>query len=162
MRYAATRVVDIKSRQWYRLSFSALLIMATLTGIGQMPVFKRYYIADIPGLGWLGQFYVIHFVHYLFGALLLALIGYIVVDWMLRSSNHLRLSTLGKGRALVLGGILLTGIMLSLKNFTLYLYPQFVIVALDFIHLGLVMIWLALSLFAMFKRQGWIDQKSLT
>ena len=158
MNYAPTQVVDTKSRQWLRLSFSALLFMATLTGFGQMPIFKRYYIADIPGLGWLAQFYVNHFLHYLFGTLLLALISYLVIDWILISSNQRRLSVLGKGRAFILAGILLTGMLLSLKNFTIYLYPQFVIVALDLIHLGLVVIWLALSLITLFIKQGWIRE----
>jgi len=29
------------------------VIFLVLSGFGQMPIFKRYYIADIPGLGWL-------------------------------------------------------------------------------------------------------------
>ena len=156
MNSAPAQAVDTGSRQWPGWSFSALLFMATLTGFGQMPIFKRYYIADVPGLGWLAQFYVTHYLHYLFGTFLLAFLGYFVLDWMLTSPRHHRLSLLGKGRAITLGGILLTGLLLSLKNFTLYLYPQSVIVALDLIHLGLVMVWFALGLLALFTRQGWI------
>ena len=47
-----------------------LLFMMGLTGFGQMPIFKRYYIADIPGLAWTAKFYVTHYLHYL-GAILL-------------------------------------------------------------------------------------------
>ena len=95
MNFAPTQVVDTKSRQWLQLSFSALLFMATLTGFGQMPIFKRYYIADIPGLGWLAQFYVTHFLHYLFGTLILSLLSYVVADWILIPSNRRRLSASG-------------------------------------------------------------------
>lgn len=156
MKYASAYAATVASRQWIKLSLSALLFMATLTGFGQMPIFKRYYIADIPGLGWLDQFYVTHFLHYFFGALLLLLSGYLVFDWFLSSSNRRRLSLLGLGRSVALAGVLLTGILLSFKNFSIYLYPQFAIVVLDLIHLGLVMIWFVLSLLALVTRQGWL------
>jgi hypothetical protein len=52
----------------------------TLTGFGQMPIFKRYYIADIPGFGWLAQFYVTHYIHYLGAILILALVTYMIID----------------------------------------------------------------------------------
>ena len=38
-----------------RYFFLATVFFLTLTGFGQMPIFKRYYIADIPGLGWLAD-----------------------------------------------------------------------------------------------------------
>jgi len=49
-----------------RYLYLITLFFLVLTGFGQMPVFKRYYIADIPGLGWLAQFFVTHYMHYLF------------------------------------------------------------------------------------------------
>ena len=45
--FAAT---DTQSVRWFYLT---TVFFLTLTGFGQMPIFKRYYIADIPGLGWL-------------------------------------------------------------------------------------------------------------
>lgn len=158
MNYASTYATTGVSRRWIKLSFSVLLFMAILTGFGQMPIFKRYYIADLPGLGWLNQFYVTHFLHYLSGTFLLALLGYLVFDWILSTKNQRRLSLLGIGRSITLAAILITGMMLSFKNFSIYLYPQFGIVALDLIHLGLVMIWLVLSLLAVVTRQGWLKK----
>jgi hypothetical protein len=131
--------------RWLRWSFGASLFMAILTGFGQMPIFKRYYIADIPGLGWLAQFYVTHVMHYFFGMLLLGFAGYFVTGWLLGTVAKQRLTILKRGRGIVLGGILLTGILLALKNFPGYFYPPAVIVALDLIHLGLVMLWLVLG-----------------
>ena len=67
----------------YRISgwiFSGVMFFLVLTGFGQMPIFKRYYIADIPGLGWLAQFYVTHYLHYLGGAIILLLTGYWAVS----------------------------------------------------------------------------------
>ena len=47
-----------------KYSYVAILSFLTLSGFGQMPIFKRYYIADIPGLGWLAKFYITHYIHY--------------------------------------------------------------------------------------------------
>jgi hypothetical protein len=51
----------MKSDNNYRLSgdkrvlrwvYILTLFAMALTGFGQMPIFKRYYISDIPGMGW--------------------------------------------------------------------------------------------------------------
>jgi hypothetical protein len=47
-----------------RYVYLITVLFLTLSGFGQMPIFKRYYIADIPGFGWLAQFYVTHYIHY--------------------------------------------------------------------------------------------------
>jgi len=44
---ANTRAIS-RPLRWIYLTTTFLLV---LTGFGQMPIFKRYYIADIPGLG---------------------------------------------------------------------------------------------------------------
>ena len=61
------------SRRIARVWFGIMLLM-TVTGMGQMPIFKRYYIADIPGLGWLADPYTVHWVHYA-GAIALVGLG---------------------------------------------------------------------------------------
>ncbi len=52
--------------------YATTLFFITLSGFGQMPIFKRYYIADTPGLGWLAQFYVTHIIHYISATVLIA------------------------------------------------------------------------------------------
>ena len=59
-----------------RTGYIMLVFMMALTGFGQMPIFKRYYIADIPGLGWLAAYWVTHYIHYLGAALLLGIGAY--------------------------------------------------------------------------------------
>ena len=136
--------------------FTGVMFFLVLTGFGQMPVFKRYYVADIPGLGWLAQFYVTHYLHYLGGAILLLLIGYWVVSWLLERSPHERLSPWGSFRLILLSVILLTGLLLAVKNFNGYFYPPAVIIAFDLIHLGLVMIWLFTGLAGLILRKRWL------
>ena len=80
-------IQDIKAlnkNQGNTLKYSYLitLLFLTLTGFGQMPIFKRYYIADIPGLGWLAKFYITHFIHYLGAILILALLAYIILRYV--------------------------------------------------------------------------------
>ena len=38
-----------------RYVYLITVFFLTLSGFGQMPIFKRYYIADIPGFGWLAR-----------------------------------------------------------------------------------------------------------
>jgi phosphoglycerol transferase MdoB-like AlkP superfamily enzyme len=69
-----------KPRYFYRF----LIFLCALTGFGQMPIYKRYYMADIPGFGWLADFYITRFVHYVGAALLLGLLAYTLADYLLR------------------------------------------------------------------------------
>ena len=64
MREQSIAISQVPSRT-VRYFYLLTVLLLTLTGFGQMPIFKRYYIADIPGFGWLAQFYVTHYIHYL-------------------------------------------------------------------------------------------------
>jgi len=66
---AATGMMPGQMRAFYMTRCSSM----ALSGFGQMPIFKRYYIADLTGLGWLAQFYVTHYFHYAGAAALLAI-----------------------------------------------------------------------------------------
>ena len=47
-----------KALKWlYILTFTVM----AFTGFGQMPIFKRYHVSDIPGMGWSADFYLTHF-----------------------------------------------------------------------------------------------------
>ena len=52
--------------------------VALFTGFGNMPLWKRYYVADIPGMAWSGNFFINVNVHILVGSLLLAIAVYAV------------------------------------------------------------------------------------
>jgi hypothetical protein len=60
--------------RWIARVWLGIMLLMTVTGMGQMPIFKRYYIADIPGLGWLADPYTVHWVHYA-GAIALVGLG---------------------------------------------------------------------------------------
>ena len=138
--------------RWIYLTTTFFLV---LTGFGQMPIFKRYYIADIPGLGWLAEFFVTHYIHYLGAIVLLALAAYIVADYLMLQRNARRMTASGYIRLVLLTGILVSGGLLVIRNLTgTHFSPEFIIF-LDITHLGLVMALLFVSLYCLIRKKHW-------
>ena len=141
-----------------RYAYLITVFFLTLTGFGQMPIFKRYYIADIPGLGWLAKFYVTHYMHYMFAILLLAITSYIIIDYLLIKRKRLKITTSGYLRGTLVAGLVITGILLVIRNFAdSGLSPGFIIF-LDLSHLGLVMALLIAGLFSMVLKKRWSQE----
>ena len=146
--------------RWFYL---LTVFFLTLTGFGQMPIFKRYYIADIPGLGWLAEFFITHYIHYLGAILFLGFTAYIIIDYLLskRKSRQMtatevkaKLLALLDVRSALLAGILTSGIFLVIRNLSGSNLSTGFIIFLDLCHLGLVMAFLFVSLYClMFKKQ---------
>ena len=132
------------------------IFMLTLSGFAQMPIFKRYYIADIPGLGWLAKFYVTHYLHYLFGIILLAFTAYIITNFFLRLRKKYKITASGNIRAAIIAGLTASGIILVIKNFAGYHYSPAFIVLMDLIHLGLVFIFLVAGLACIIFKKKWV------
>ena len=153
--FTKTRVTSLPVR-WIYLTTTFFLV---LTGFGQMPIFKRYYIADIPGLGWLAEFFVTHYIHYLGAILLLALMAYIAADYLILKRNSRRMTASGYIRFVLLTGILVSGGLLVIRNLTgTHFSPQFIIFQ-DIIHLGLVMVFLLVSLYCLIRKKHWTTER---
>lgn len=58
-----------------RRLFGAPLFLLALSGFAQMPIMKRYYIADVPGLAWLADYSITSLLHYIAAAGFLFLCG---------------------------------------------------------------------------------------
>ncbi len=138
-----------------RPAYLITLFALALTGFGQMPIFKRYYIADIPGLAWLAEFFVTHYIHYLAAILFLALAGYWTVDYLLSKRSRLRLTTAGYVRGTLLAAILTTGIFLVIRNLAVFHFAPALIIFLDLSHLGAVMAFLFFSLYCLIFKKRW-------
>ena len=148
---ANTRVVS-RPLRWIYLTTTFFLV---LSGFGQMPIFKRYYIADIPGLGWLAEFLVTHYIHYLGAIVLLALIAYLAADYLILKRNSRRLTASAYIRLVFLTGILVSGGLLVIRNLTgTHFSPEFIIF-LDITHLGLVVALLFASLYCLIRKKHW-------
>lgn len=142
----------LKQRYLYRL----LIFLCALTGFGQMPIYKRYYLSDIPGLGWLADFYVTRLVHYLGATLLIALLAYTLTDYLIRRRKlgALSLNALLRGGFLTV--IVLSGLFFVAKNLAGAYYPPDAIIAGNLIHLGAVMALLVTSLFCLLLKRPWL------
>jgi hypothetical protein len=105
-----------------------------LTGMGQMPIFPRYYIADIPGLGWLGDFRVTAELHLALGILFLFVLGALAVAWFTSVRPQSGLALI---RAVLLVAVAATGLVRVLQNGQFPLFGPMTVRYLDWTHLGL-------------------------
>ena len=152
---ARNRVIS-RPLRWLYLTTTFFLV---LTGFGQMPIFKRYYIADIPGLGWLAEFFVTHYIHYLGAIVLLALAAYIVADYFILKRNARRMTATGYIRFALLTGIVVSGGLLVIRNLTGTNFSPEFIIFLDVTHLGLVMVFLLASLDCLIRKKHWTNER---
>ncbi|CCO06938.1 formate dehydrogenase subunit gamma [Desulforamulus hydrothermalis] len=66
----------------WTVALSTFLLI--VTGFGQMPMYKRYKIADLPGLGWTADYSITLVIHYLAAAVLMLAVAYHIVYHVLR------------------------------------------------------------------------------
>ena len=112
--------------------------LALFSGFGQMPIYKRYYLTDIPGLGWAADFYTTASLHYLAVALVLGLLAW-RIGLYLRGVRIRWLWGPGTAWGWILFALLaVSGLMKVLRNLGLYLPPAF-IVTIDLVHMGSAM-----------------------
>ncbi len=138
-----------------RAFYLTLLVFMGLSGFGQMPIFKRYYIADLPGLGWLAQFYTTHYIHYLGAILLLGIAAYYAVFYLAERRRDLKISLYGWLQGGVMAGIVVTGALRVIKNYAGVTMSSGLIVFLDILHLALVMIMIVIGLAGLCMRRRW-------
>jgi hypothetical protein len=148
--------------RWIRWSFGILLAGMAFTGMGQMPIFKRYYIADIPGMGWSADFFFTHLLHYLGAVLLLALFGYMAAEYVLSMRRRYALTAAGWVRVLLLAGITGTGVVRVLKNLPDVTFSPAFTMLVDIAHLGLMMLFLAAALLFALRKRPWVRERPST
>ncbi|MBF0211504.1 MAG: hypothetical protein HQK68_11545 [Desulfamplus sp.] len=136
--------------------YTTTFLFLTITGFAQMPIFKRYHIADIPGLGWLAEFYITHAMHYIFGALLIGVVAYLFVDQITVAKHERRLTKAGYSKAVMVIGLIVTGGLMVFKNFTGTPYSPIVVSILDLTHLAFCMALLSYSIFTLITKKGWV------
>ncbi|WP_457551602.1 hypothetical protein [Desulfobacula sp.] len=137
--------------------YGVTLFFITLSGFGQMPIFKRYYIADIPGLGWLAQFYVTHIIHYVAAIVLLTLVMYLLFDFIFNGSGFSKITGTGYFKIVILAGLIVTGSLMVIKNLPDIYFGHITIIVLDLSHLSFCMILLFGSLYSLLKKKSWVS-----
>ena len=125
-----------------------------LTGFGQMPVYKRYYISDIPGLDWLSHFYLTHVMHYIASSVLIALAVYIFISFFSRGSG--RITGSGYLKIFILAGVIVSGVLLVIRNLPGVFLGHNLIIVLDLTHLALCMMLMAVSFYTLVTKKSWV------
>jgi hypothetical protein len=143
-----------------RLFFGATLFLLTLTGFAQMPIFKRYHIADIPGLGWLDRYLVTHYLHYLGAAIFIGFIAYFAAAYLLEWRGSMRPTRLGYAVGGILLALLVTGLFLVFRNLSGAPFSPGLIVAMSLAHLGLVVLLLLAAIGGATLNINWVTPRS--
>lgn len=120
-----------------RWMFGLAVAVLAVSGLAQMPIFKRYGVADLPGLAWTADFYFTHLLHY--GAAAVALL-LLFKGALLRLATRRRLSAGRWFTAALWAGIVVTGLARVVKNLPDWSLGPFLTMVADFAHLGLVML----------------------
>jgi hypothetical protein len=149
-----------------RRIYGLILFFITLTGFAQMPIFDRYYISDIPGLGWLARFYVTHVFHYGLAALLLGFAVYVATEHYLRRrhrggkpagrNRRAGLTPAAQVKIISLSGLVLTGCFMVVKNLSNVYFPHGVIIGLNLLHLLCCMVLLGATAYTWVRPRAWV------
>ena len=125
-----------------RMSWAYVLVVSLLavSGAMQMPIASRYRIVAVPGLAWMGDFWLTHRLHYLGAIALLALCSYLATRWLLEWRRSCALTAFGLVRAGLLAGIIATGAVRMLKNLPDVSFSPTPTMLVDWTHLGLTLL----------------------
>jgi hypothetical protein len=128
-----------------------------VSGFAQMPIFRRYYIADVPGLAWTDDFYFTSLLHYLAASIFLALAGYAAGRYLTaRRSGH-ALTASGVLRAGLYALLTITGLVHVLGNSSMATLDSLPAMLVDMGHLASVMLLGLVSLLsALLGRRAWL------
>lgn len=133
-------------RWQYRL-FVASIVMLVFSGLGQMPLYKRYYISDIPGLAWTSDFFIQHVLHYVAAALFLVLVFTWAAAFWRHYARAYQLTMWGWLRVGAVCAIIASGFFRVLKNLPDWFFSPEATMIIGWSHLaaGLVFGLLALA-----------------
>jgi len=138
-----------------RFIYVLTLFLMALTGFGQMPIYNRYYMSDIPGLGWLADFYVTRNIHYFGAVILLGLVFYTAFDFILSNRQQVKLSASAWVRVALLAAVIFSGALIVYKNFPYVHLSDGFIIALDLFHLAAAMAFLAVNGVCLIAKRKW-------
>ena len=141
-------------------AYMLVLFIMGLTGFGQMPIFGRYYIADIPGLGWLDRYYTTHAIHYWGAIVLLALVVYCAVVYGALLRRRYRLPAMARVRIVLLAGIVGTGIFRVVKNLPDIVFSPGFTMFIDIAHLGFMMLYIIAAAGALMAGSRWLKESA--
>lgn len=137
-----------------------LVAALAVTGASQMPIFKRYYIAEVPGLGWTAKYYLTHKLHYVGAIGMLFLAGCLLSMHFGQWRRRYQLRPWAWPRLGLIAVVLLTGVVRVLKNLPGVTFEPTTVMIVDWAHLLATVLWGILALFlAMTRRSAYYVRK---
>lgn len=132
--------------RWQVPLFVATIVVLAVSGLGQMPLFKRYYIADIPGLAWTADYFVQHVLHYVAAGIFLALVTYWAVVFGRGLFRSYRVTFWGWLRIGAIAALIGTGFFRVLKNLPEWTFSPEATMVIGWSHLAAAMLFGLLAL----------------
>ncbi len=126
------------------VSYRLMVGVLAISGIAQMPIFKRYGISSVPGLAWTANYAFTHWLHYLAATALLFWIGRMLADGGVQR--------LGGVRAAILAILVFTGVVRVLKNLPDISFSPLTTMLTDWVHLAAAVALGGAALIILFKR----------
>lgn len=139
---------------WISRLYLFAMTMLAFTGMMQLPLAKRYYLTEVPGMAWTGDFFFTHKLHYMFAVLLLFIVGLVAVHWLLEWKDRLVFSSLGKSRVVVMGVLIVSGGLRVYRNFPEVTLSPAMVTTIEWAHLISAMIMGGLALAALFRKSS--------
>jgi hypothetical protein len=140
----------------FRWLFLIAIWVTMFTGFGNMPLYRRYYVTDLPGMGWAGNFFANVYVHYISGAVVLTLSVYFFLSYFSLRGKGVRLTSMGVARTAILALGLVSGVFMALKNLPEFQFSFNMAMILNFLHLGMAMLFLLMALVCFIGRRKWV------
>jgi len=137
---------------WITRLFIFAMTALAATGMMQMPLARRYFISDIPGMAWTADFFLVHKLHYLLAALLLFVISLVAVHWLRYWRERLMLTSMGTARVVILGGLVVSGGLRVYRNLPDVTLDPAIIVTIEWVHLVLTMVMGGVALAALLMK----------
>lgn len=137
--------------QKYIYGFSFFFL--ALTGFGQMPIYYRYHLSDVPGLGWLADFYVTHAMHYIAAIVFTALVIYTVIVFI--AGGRGKITTSGYLKIFTIAGLLATGFFMVVRNLRGVVFNHGLVITMDLVHIALSMVLMFVSLYTLLFKKNW-------
>jgi uncharacterized membrane protein len=125
-----------------------------------MPIFKRFYIADIPGLAWLADFYATHYIHYIGAVVLFGFFAYVAVVYWGLMRQQFQLTGAAYIRIALLAMISITGIFRVLKNLPDVVFSPLFTMVIDISHLIFMIFLMIVGILFIILKKGWLIDKN--
>ena len=131
-------------------AYGIIIGVVLFSGMGQMPILKRYYVTSLPLMAWAENFYTLSDLHYISVAFFLAL-----MIWRLTLSKRILDPRWSWGPRTWWGWtlfvlLLISGTFMVARNFGIYISPPRLML-LDFIHLGSAMAFMLTGLVSLIR-----------